>query len=75
MIKLRDAGIITRNLVVLPNTSNIALANNGTHVSIGSAMMTKAMASPGSGLGPGHEKYAGDLARRLGVFKRPTDGL
>ncbi|MFP4030619.1 MAG: hypothetical protein ACLFTV_03540, partial [Desulfococcaceae bacterium] len=34
--KLREAGIITRNLVVLPNLSNVSLANNGTHVSLGS---------------------------------------
>ena len=31
--KLKDAGIITNNLVILPNTSNTCLANNGTHVS------------------------------------------
>jgi len=29
--KLKDSGIITNNLVVLPNTSNTCLANNGTH--------------------------------------------
>ena len=39
--KLHDAGIITSNLVVLPNTSNISLANNGTHVSLGSAALTR----------------------------------
>ena len=31
--KLREAGIVVNNLVVLPNLSNISLANNGSHVS------------------------------------------
>ena len=35
VLKLREAGIITSNLVSLPNLSNISLANNGTHVSLG----------------------------------------
>jgi len=34
--KLREAGIINNNPVILPNTSNITLSNNGTHVSLGS---------------------------------------
>nr|MCU0601014.1 hypothetical protein [Desulfobacterales bacterium] len=34
--KLKEANIITNNLVVLPNISNISLANNGTHISLGS---------------------------------------
>ncbi len=63
--KLRDAGIITRNLVVLPNTSNISLANNGAHVSMGSAKLSTALADAGSGFGPGHEKYAADLSIKI----------
>ncbi len=39
--KLKDAGIITNNLIVLPNTSNTCLANNGIHVSLGSKILTK----------------------------------
>lgn len=60
--KLREAGIITRNLVVLPNVSNISLANNGTHVSIGSVKLTAAMDDTGSGFREAHEKCLGDLA-------------
>jgi len=60
--KLREAGIITNNLVVLPNVSNTSLANNGTHVSIGSRLLSSALADPASGFGAAEEKYAGDLA-------------
>jgi len=65
VIKLRDAGIITRNLVVLPNTSNISLANNGTHVSLGSMKLTDHLAEHTSGYGPAHEKYLGDLVIKI----------
>ncbi len=37
--KLREAGIITNDLIVLPNLSNISLANNGVHISIGSRLL------------------------------------
>lgn len=63
--KLREAGIVTRNLVILPNTSNISLANNGTHVSIGSLQMTKALKDPFSGFSHRHEKHIGDLAIKI----------
>ncbi|MBI5524101.1 MAG: hypothetical protein HY910_15855 [Desulfarculus sp.] len=62
LVKLREAGIIQNNLVVLPHTSNISLANNGTHVSLGSRLLSQAMADPGSGFGPAQEKFVGDLA-------------
>lgn len=61
VMKLREAGIITNNLVVLPQTSNVGLANNGTHISLGSAKLTALLRSTGSGFGPRHEKYLGDL--------------
>ncbi len=64
VIKLRDAGIITRNLIVLPSLSNISLANNGTHVSLGSRILT-AMAREGSRYGDLHEKYVGDLVIKM----------
>ena len=60
--KLREAGIITNNLVVLPNVSNVSLANNGTHISLGSRRLTQALADPASGFTAGHEKQLGDLA-------------
>jgi hypothetical protein len=59
--KLREAGIIQNNLVSLPNVSNISLANNGTHISIGSRKLTSLMNEKGSGMTPEIEKYTGDL--------------
>jgi hypothetical protein len=63
--KLREAGIITRNLTVLPNLSNISLANNGTHISLGSRKLTALLGDPHSGFGIRHEKYIGDLAIKI----------
>ncbi|MEI6215255.1 MAG: hypothetical protein WCP10_14210 [Desulfuromonadales bacterium] len=63
--KLRDSGIISTNLVVLPNLSNISLANNGTHISIGSRRLTAALADKGSGFTTHHEKRFGDLAIKI----------
>ena len=34
--KLREAGIIANDLIVLPSLSNVSLANNGIHISMGS---------------------------------------
>ncbi len=65
VIKLRDAGIITRNLVVLPSASNISLANNGTHLSLGSRMMTGLLADPASNFTAIHEKVLGDLVIKI----------
>lgn len=64
--KLKDAGIITRNLVILPNISNISLANNGVHVSLGSHKLTARIREKAStGYGPLQEKYAGDMAVKI----------
>ncbi|HQU16966.1 MAG: hypothetical protein B7Z66_12405 [Chromatiales bacterium 21-64-14] len=63
--KLREAGIITRDLVVLPNLSNVSLANNGTHVSLGSIRLRAALQDPGSGFGAREEKCLGDLAIKI----------
>jgi len=63
--KLKNAGIITNNLVVLPNTSNTCLANNGTHVSLGSRVLTTMSADRTSGFTPGVEKYCGDLVIKI----------
>ena len=59
--KLKEAGIITRNLVVLPNVSNTCLANNGIHLSLGSRRLGAALADPDSGFGPAQEKLLADL--------------
>ncbi len=63
--KLREAGIITRNLVVLPSTSNVSLANNGIHLSLGSRRLTERLRDPSSGFGAAEEKYVGDLAIKI----------
>ncbi len=63
--KLRDSGVILTNLVVLPNLSNVSLANNGTHISLGSRCLTGALADSGSGFNAVHEKHFGDLAIKI----------
>jgi hypothetical protein len=63
--KLREAGIIANNLVVLPNASNISLANNGTHVSLGSRRLTKARKENHPGFGAVEEKLIGDLTIKI----------
>ena len=69
--KLRDAGIITRNLIILPNVSNISLANNGTHVSIGSRRLTQRLADKKSGTLRVHGDLgaarSGEIAKIQGV--------
>ncbi|MCS6265066.1 MAG: hypothetical protein H8K11_15020 [Nitrospira sp.] len=65
VVRLKDAGIITRNLVVLPSTSNISLANNGTHLSLGSRILTQALQSGGKGFSAAHEKVVGDLVIKI----------
>jgi len=63
--KLREAGIISNNLVVLPNVSNVSLANNGTHVSLGSRKLGRLLSDPASGFSQPHEKYLGDLTIKM----------
>jgi hypothetical protein len=65
VIKLKEACIVSNNLIVLPNTSNISLANNGTHISMGSRKLTAFLADSNSGFGPLEEKYYGDLAIKI----------
>jgi len=63
--KLKEANIITNNLVTLPSTSNTSLANNGTHVSLGSLKLTRCLKDSRSGLRAEDEKYIGDLAIKI----------
>lgn len=63
--KLREAGVVTRNLVVLPNMSNISLANNGTHLSLGSIRLSRSFNGMASGLTRADEKYLGDLVIKI----------
>ena len=65
VVKLKEAGIITNNLVVLPNTSNISLANNGIHVSLGSRKLGRLLANSKSGFTATDEKYYGDLVIKI----------
>ena len=63
--KLKEAGIITNNLIVQPNTSNTCLANNGTHVSLGSRLLYNYASDKNSGFTPQVEKYFGDLVIKI----------
>lgn len=63
--KLREAGIVTSNLFVMPNTSNVSLANNGVHISLGSRLLTGLLGDPASGLSAADEKYYGDLVIKI----------
>ena len=63
--KLKDAGIITSNLVVLPNISDVSLANNGTHVSFGSNKITTLLKENAPDFTPADEKYLGDLVIKI----------
>lgn len=65
VLKLREAGINTSNLVSLPNLSNISLANNGTHVSMGSRKLGQMLADPASGYTRRDEKHVGDLVVKI----------
>ncbi len=65
VIKLKEAGIITSNLTVIPNVSNICLANNSTHISLGSKKLTGALGNADSGFTKVDEKYCGDLAIKI----------
>ena len=60
--KLKEAGIIVNNLVVLPNTSSTSLANNGTHITLGSRRLTRWYREPEGFL---LEKYFGDLVIKI----------
>jgi hypothetical protein len=65
MGKLRECGILSRNLVTLPAVSNTSLANNGTHISLGSRMLTQLRASGSEAFSAVDEKQAGDLVLKI----------
>ena len=62
--KLREAGILRHNLIVLPTTSTISLANNGTHLSFGSRKLGERHRS-GDPESARSEKYVGDLVIKI----------
>ena len=49
---------------MLPNTSHVGLANNGTHVSLGSRTLSSSV-ELGAAFGPTEEKLVGDLAIKV----------
>ena len=61
--KLREAGIIANDLIVLPSLSNVSLANNGIHISIGSRSLDQQLRC--SDVLPEDEKRLGDLAIKI----------
>ncbi len=62
--KLREAGIIANDLIVLPSLSNVSLANNGIHVSVGSRLLDERLRCSDDFL-PQDEKRLGDLAIKI----------
>jgi hypothetical protein len=64
VVKLREAGIISNDLMVLPSLSNVSLANNGVHISIGSRLLDGRLRSRDGFLGR-DEKRLGDLAIKI----------
>ncbi len=71
VLKMREAGIIQNNLVVLPTLSNTGLANNGIHISIGSRLLSKWMADPACAFKAADEKQVGDLATKIVEYFLP----
>jgi hypothetical protein len=65
MGKLRECGILARDLVTLPSVSNTSLANNGTHISLGSRCLTARMAVGDSKFTAADEKRVGDLVVKI----------
>jgi hypothetical protein len=63
--KLRECGILARDLVTLPTVSNTSLANNGTHISLGSRLLTARMAAGDPGFTAAEEKRVGDLVVKI----------
>ena len=62
--KLREAGIIANDLIVLPSLSNVSLANNGVHISMGSRLLDRRLRCR-DGFVAQDEKRLGDLAIKI----------
>ncbi len=63
--KLRESGIIARNLMVLPSVSNTSLANNGTHITLGSRRLTAMLKAGARDFTAADEKRTGDLVVKI----------
>ena len=65
MAKLRESGILARDLVTLPTVSNTSLANNGTHISLGSRRLTAMRSAGDPAFTVEDEKRVGDLVVKI----------
>src|SRR5215510_425840 len=65
LVKLREAGILKNNLVVLPNTSSVSLANNGTHLTFGSKQISAQLSDLHSDFNASDAKLIGDLVIKI----------
>jgi hypothetical protein len=64
--KLREAGLIANNLIVLPSLSNVSLANNGIHITYGSRALTQSLVhADDEADAQREEKRLGDLAIKI----------
>ena len=63
--KLKECGIVVNDLVTLPQLSNTSLANNGTHISLGSRKLTRLLRERDTAFQPEDEKYWGDLVIKI----------
>ena len=63
--RLKEAGIIHHDLITLPRLSNTSLANNGTHVSLGSRTLTRLLRVGHPDFQPRDEQYLGDLVIKI----------
>jgi hypothetical protein len=63
--KLREAGIIVNDLVLLPTLSSVSLANNGTHISLGSRALTARLGAGSADFGAAEEKRLGDFVTKI----------
>ena len=69
VVKLKDAGILLSNLAILPTISNTSLANNGTHVKLGSRKLFRLSQDPRSGFTRNHKNSSATLQSRfLSIF-------
>ncbi|MEI6167550.1 MAG: hypothetical protein WCS52_10170 [bacterium] len=65
MEKLRESGILARDLIILPTVSSTSLTNNGTHISLGSQRLTALMTANAPEFTVADEKRIGDLVVKI----------
>lgn len=65
MEKLRESGILARDLIILPTVSSTSLTNNGTHITLGSQRLTQLMKGQTPDFTVADEKRIGDLVVKI----------